>query len=102
VTKEGLTVAVRVSPGAKSSRIGGTVADADGHWALKIAVTSVPEGGKANAAVIALLSKSWRVPKSSITIQSGGAAKWKTLRIKGDSGDLKQRIEASMTGTGNG
>ena len=100
--KDGVTVAVRVSPRARSSRIDGTVADADGRYALKVAVTSVPEGGKANAAVIALLAKSWRVPKSSITIQSGAAAQRKILRIEGDAGALQQRIEASMTGGSDG
>jgi len=100
-TDDGVTVAIRVSPRAKSSRIDGTVADADGRCAVKVAVTTVPEDGKANAAIIALLAKSWRVPKSSISIQSGAAARRKILRIKGDSGALKQRIEASMTGAGN-
>ena len=101
-TEDGVTVAVRVSPGARSSRIGGTVADADGRRALKVAVTMIPEGGKADAAVIALLAKSWQVPKSSITIQSGTVAQRKILRVKGDGGDLKQRIEESMTEDGNG
>ena len=95
-------MAVRVTPKARSSRINGTVEDAGGRSAVKVAVTAVPEGGKANAAVIALLAKSWRVPKSSITIQTGAAAQRKILRIKGDAGALKQRIEASMTGAGNG
>jgi len=101
-TDDGVTVAIRVSPRARSSRIDGTVADADGRRAVKIAVTSVPEGGKANAAVIALLAKAWHVPKSSITIEAGAAARRKILRIKGDAGALKQRIEASMTGSDNG
>ena len=101
-TEDGVTVAVRVSPRARSSRIDGTVADADGRCAVKVAVTTIPEGGKANAAVIALLAKAWLVPKSSITIQSGAAAQRKILRIKGDSNALKQRIEASVTGSGSG
>ena len=100
-TNDGVTVAVRVTPKARSSRINGTVADADGRTAVKVAVTTIPEGGKANAAVIALLAKSWRVPKSTITIQSGATARRKILRIKGDAGALKQRIEASMTGAGD-
>lgn len=101
-TDDGVTVALRVSPGARSARIGGTVADADGRLALKVAVTTVAEGGKANAAVVALLAKTWRVPKGSITIQSGAAARRKTLRIKGDGGALKRSIEASMKETGDG
>lgn len=101
-TEDGVTVAVRVAAGARTSRIGGTVADADGRSAVKVAVTTVPEGGKANAAVIALLAKTWRVPKSSITIQSGAAAPQKIMRVKGDGGALKQRIEASVKDSGDG
>ena len=101
-TKDGIIVAVRVSAGAKSSRINGTMADADGRCTLKVAVTTIPEGGKANAAVIALLAKAWLVPKRSITIQSGAAAHRKILRITGDSSALKQRIESSMKASGNG
>jgi len=99
---DGVTVAVRVQPGARSSGIGGAIADADDRYALKIAVTSAPEGGKANAAVVALLSKSWRDAKGSITIEAGAAARRKILRIKGDPADLKITIEASMKETGNG
>jgi uncharacterized protein YggU (UPF0235/DUF167 family) len=78
------------------------VADADGRCALKVAVTTIPEGGKANAAVIALLAKSWRVPKSSITIRSGATAQRKILRIEGDGAALMRRIEASMTEVADG
>jgi len=101
-TDNGVTVAVRVSPRARSSRIDGVVADADGHRAVKVAVTAVAEGGKANAAVIALLAKTWRVPKSVITIQSGATAPRKILRIAGDAGALKQIIEASIAETSDG
>lgn len=102
ITEDGVTVAIRVSPRARSSRIDGTVADEKGNYAVKIAVTSVPEDGKANAAVIALLAKSWRIPKSSITIQSGAAARMKILRIKGDATALTQRIKENMTGPHHG
>lgn len=101
-TNAGVTVAVRVQPGARSSWIGGPIADADGRYALKIAVTSVPENGKANAAVVAVLSKSWRVPKGSITIEAGAATRRKILHIKGDTAELSKTIEASMKEIGNG
>jgi len=73
------------------------VADLDG----RIAVTTVPESGKANKAVITLLAKSWLVPKRCITIQSGATAQRKILRVKGDSSALKQHIEVSMAGAGD-
>ncbi len=50
---------------------------------LKIRVTVPPEGGKANRAVIEILSKALRVPKSSIEIVKGETSRIKTVRIEG-------------------
>lgn len=89
---DGLTVTLRVTPRARRERIEGVVADADGGTALKVAVTAPPDGGKANAAVIALLSKAWRVPKSSIAIVRGAADRRKVIRIAGDGAALAERV----------
>ena len=48
---------------------------------LKIRVTVVPEDGKANKAVIALLAKALGVSKSSVTIVRGETARDKLVRI---------------------
>jgi len=50
---------------------------------LKIKVTVPPEGGKANRAVVELLSKTLKVPKSSIEITKGETSRIKTVRIEG-------------------
>ncbi len=50
---------------------------------LKLSVTAAPEKGKANAAVIALLSKEIGLPKSCIEIAHGVTSRTKTLRIRG-------------------
>ena len=60
--------------------------------AIKVAVTAPPEGGKANAAVVKLLAKAWDVPKTAISIASGGADRRKLLHIDGDPADLSARI----------
>ncbi|WP_246051365.1 DUF167 domain-containing protein [Balnearium lithotrophicum] len=52
---------------------------------LKIRVTVPPEEGKANRAVIELLAKSLKVPKSSIRIKRGTTGRIKTLEIEGIS-----------------
>lgn len=44
---------------------------------VKVDVTAVPEGGKANEAVIDLLAEELRLPKSALTIVRGA-----TTRIK--------------------
>jgi len=67
---------------------------ADGQSHLKARVTAVPEKGKANKALIALLSKSLKVPKSMITVVSGETSRQKILRIEGDPEDLKSRLDA--------
>ena len=75
---DGLIIDVRVQP--KSSK-NGIVGEYNG--ALKISVTSPPEGGKANGAVIKLLSKLLRIPKSDIEIISGPTLRNKRLKILG-------------------
>jgi uncharacterized protein YggU (UPF0235/DUF167 family) len=50
---------------------------------LAVRVTVAPEGGKANAAVCAVVAKALGVPKSSVRVARGGNARHKTLRIDG-------------------
>lgn len=57
------------------------VADAGGNMHLKVYVTTVPEKGKANKAVIELLAKELKVPKSHISVVSGETSSSKVLRI---------------------
>lgn len=59
---------------------------------LKAAVTAAPEDGKANDAVIALLSDEWRVPKSSLSVLKGAASRAKTVALAGDPAALAERI----------
>ena len=95
---EGVRVAIRVSPGASANRVVGLVGTADGGRALKVSVTAAPEGGKANAAVVKLLARAWKVPKSSITVISGAVERNKTLLVTGsdDVKSLRQRLNTWM------
>jgi uncharacterized protein (TIGR00251 family) len=88
-----LRVAVRLTPKAARERIDGVATEADGRRVLKVAVTAVPEDGKANAALIKLLSKQWKVPKSAITITAGATDRRKTLFVSGDGEALRRRLE---------
>ena len=91
-TGEGILLPVRLTPSARRNAIAGIAEDADGTRRLKVSVTAVPENGKANAALIKLLAKSWHLPKSAISIKSGALARTKTLLVTGEPGPLRERI----------
>jgi uncharacterized protein (TIGR00251 family) len=89
----GILVTLRVTPNAGADRIDGAETRDDGTAVLRIRVTAVPDKGRANAAVIALLAKAVGVPKSAITLVSGDTARIKTLRIAGDPDQLVGALE---------
>lgn len=89
---EGVRLAIRLQPRARRAAIEGVVVEGDGTAALKVAVTAPPEDGKANAALIALLGKSWRLPKSAIEIVGGAAHRRKVLLLRGDPASLEAAI----------
>lgn len=92
----GVRVQLRLTPKASRDRIDGLAAEADGGTILKVSVTTVPEDGKANAALIKLLSKEWRVPKSAIDIVQGATDRRKVLHITGETDDLLARLDQWM------
>jgi hypothetical protein len=67
---------VIVTPKASSNRI---VLDAKD---IRVYVTTVPEDGKATAAVIKLLSKAIGVPKSKLKLLRGATSKRKFFQIE--------------------
>lgn len=90
----GVLVAVRLTPKASTSRIGNIRTGADGRQALKVSVTAPPEGGKANAALIALLAKEWKMTKGGITIERGARGRDKTVFLAGDAEVLMGKLRA--------
>ena len=85
-----LRLAIRLTPNAGRNAVDGIETAADGEIFLKARVTAVPEDGKANKALIALLSAALRIPKSSISFISGETARKKILRIDGDPEDIEK------------
>lgn len=81
-TEAGVQVHIRLTPKAASNRLGPIEQGVDGGEVLKAGVTTVPEGGKANQALIKLLSKSWKIPKSAFDIVQGATDRNKVLVIK--------------------
>ena len=87
---------VRLTPNSGRDGIDGIEKGPDGEEWLKSRVTAVPEKGKANKALIELLAKSLRVPKSSISMISGDTSRKKILRIDGNPEDLVLKIRNLM------
>ena len=56
-------------------------ANTDGVQSLKVNVTTVPEDGKANAAMINLLADYFDLPKSAFTIIRGHTTRSKVVRV---------------------
>ncbi len=86
-------LAIRLTPNGGRDAIDGIESDGEGGMLLKARVTAVPEKGKANKALIALVAKSLGIAKSSVSIASGDTARKKILRIDSDPEDLIEKLE---------
>ena len=93
---DGVRVTLRVTPGASRTAIAGLAETVSGGRALKVTVTVIAEGGKANDAVIKFLAKTLRVAKSSLTLVSGQTDRNKIIHISGDPEDLMSRLAAQL------
>ena len=93
---KGLSLFLRVTPNAGRDAIEGAGIRDDGSAVLRVRVRAVPDKGKANDAVIALLARTLDVPRSTLSITSGEAARLKTVLVAGDGAALLQRLAASF------
>ncbi|MGO8753530.1 MAG: DUF167 domain-containing protein [Thermoguttaceae bacterium] len=88
---EGSILPVRAHPGARRNEIRG---EQDG--ALKVSVTQAPEKGKANKAIVEVLSKSLSLRKSQFELLSGETSSQKRFLIRGiHPKELVARIAAA-------
>jgi uncharacterized protein (TIGR00251 family) len=99
---DGLRVALRVQPGARSTRVDGAATLDDGSVVLKVRVTAPPEGGKANAALVKLLAKAWKLPKGALQVVAGEKDRRKILRVEGNPAELAPRLTAWLRTLENG
>lgn len=88
IKENGLVFSIRVSSKSKRNAIGGIIADNDSKLRLKIYTTSAPENGKANSAILKLLSQAWNLNKNQIKIIHGLKQRDKILFLKGDPNSL--------------
>lgn len=94
--KEISVLYVLATPQAAKDRLGEIVEDADGQAYLKVYVTTVPEKGKANKAIIALLAKKLDLAKSQLDIIHGEKDRRKQIAAAIQPKELDSRLKFAM------
>lgn len=98
-TPRGLHLHVRATPKASRDEVAGLVPLADGSEALAVKVTAVPEKGKANAAIVTLISKSARIPKSALEQIAGETDRHKVFRVASHAETVQAWLQGLKTAT---
>jgi uncharacterized protein (TIGR00251 family) len=91
---DGVRVAIRLTPRARTDRLVAVAATAGGGRVVKASVTAPPEDGRANEALLQLLAKAWQLPRRDLAIVGGAASRQKTVHISGDPQLLVERLGA--------
>jgi uncharacterized protein YggU (UPF0235/DUF167 family) len=97
MTAETTRLRVRVSPGSGPTAVIGRHGDA---W--KVRVTEAPERGRANEAVLRVLSDTLALPRTALTLVSGHRGREKIVELTGMGPALIERRLASATGVDRG
>jgi uncharacterized protein (TIGR00251 family) len=84
-----IRVAVKAVPGAKRDEIVGPLGDR-----LKVRVSAPPEGGKANAAIAALLAAALEVRERDVVLVAGHTRPEKVFEVTGADPGAVQRLMA--------
>jgi uncharacterized protein (TIGR00251 family) len=94
LARDGVRVAIHLTPRAKADRIIAVVAAAGGRLVLKASVSEPPEDGRANEALLRLLARRWRLSRRDLSIAAGAASRQKTVHVLGEP----QRLLAQLGG----
>ncbi len=84
--------------GVSSGRIVDVMPDTNGDSELKIAVPAPPDNEKANAALVFLLSKRWKIARSYISIIKGVTERRKTVHIAAAPDRLRSHLKYFLEG----
>jgi hypothetical protein len=93
VARDGLVLAVRVTPRGGRDAIDGIAELADGTCVLKLRVRAAASEGEANAAVMRLVAAALGVPGRAVSLVAGGRGRVKRLRIGGEGAALAAALE---------
>jgi uncharacterized protein (TIGR00251 family) len=82
---------LRVSPGANRAHVVGRHSEA---W--KVRVAALPQGGRANEAVLQLLAETLSLPRESVTLVSGHGSRDKIVQLAGvDQTQIERRLSSA-------
>jgi uncharacterized protein (TIGR00251 family) len=98
LARDGVRIAVRVSPRANADRVLGVGAVAGGGRVVKVAVTAAPEAGRANDALLRLIARAWHLRRSDLSIVAGAASRNKIVRVAGDPRQVSDKLAAQIAG----
>jgi len=85
-----MRLSVKVVPRSSRDRVVGWMGDT-----LKVCVTAAPERGKANAAVVGVLSDALGVPRAAVRIVAGETSPRKTVEVDNlDEAEARRRLDA--------
>lgn len=94
--RDGVDVAIRLMPRAAGDRVMGIAAAAGGGRVVKAAVGAPPENGRANAALLRLIAREWKLPHRDLAIAAGARSRDKRVRVVGDPAVLLPRLAAIL------
>lgn len=89
---DGISLDLRVTPGARQAGIRGIQDVGEGRVALAVAVRAKAREGEANKAVIALIAGALGIAPARISLMTGARARLKSLHLEGDPQTLAQSL----------
>ena len=87
----GIEIFLRLTPRAARDALGKTWSGQDKTYLLAH-VRALPEDGKANGALLDLLARELDVPRATLALASGHAARLKTVRLQAEGTTLERVI----------
>jgi uncharacterized protein (TIGR00251 family) len=92
IHRDGILLFIRLTPNARKDEVLGRVEGTDGPL-IAAKVHAIPDKGKANKALIALIAKWLGLAKSEISLKSGSKSRLKTLLINGTTDELLAALD---------
>jgi uncharacterized protein len=89
-TPGGARVAIRVTPRSSRAQVGGVVGGR-----LVVRVTAPPVDQAANEAIVELLARTLKLPRSAVTVVAGLRSKQKIVELRGVTADAVRRLSLS-------